>query len=832
MANEPTSHQVAEDLETSTLEAAGCESESLDVEQEGTTLSSIEKSLTICFSIPSNYSPSWNTSSAFRELVQNWRDGIVRSFNLKETQFHVVKENKSTDQKDEILFKALKKAPGVPDHDSCMGFIRFFGGIIEITNRAASLQPKHLDFGQSDKTRDDSQAGFHGEGLKLALLVFLRQNFRVRCISGNTTWNFNFTTAGKLVARLDKMQREAIIKEKKSTKKLKDDNAVPFQASPYHDVRFFIGEKGKGRNRNGKSTQRKHVKLGAFNKWCRSALFLSDLPNQEKTIITTEYGDLILDGSVRGNLYLKGLLLKEFSPGGSASVSGLKLKYAYNFRHGETNRDRQSRTHSIEEYRTILNIWNDVLQLKPNLIAALHGMLVSTNPFADVHLAESLMGIDSAHRLRDHLFYDRAKWYYSDEEMSKDPRLKIIMQGLAGTGSRLPGSYWWVLARFHLIRTAKEEQEDRFMKSRIAMVSPANKFAESLDRLLRSCLQGIPGLDNIDLVFVRAGQLHLHTYLKDSKFKIHERWLDSEQVVSELKLSSDVPESDVLFHAAQWLVRELIDQIPEDKFLRSKEGTVEWDTVEWDKRKVTNYAVQRLLEFTNVNNSVTLQQAPSGNANELILEWNRFSSWCQVAAINVQLHHEASCRKLHDRLLSTEFNTKNLPCRKLQEGPTEDVKPIYFAMITKHNEPGSIALFSETCKVLRLPAEVVDLTMDEVPALTQSAISHHSLESQSQSETSQVPLISVDNVSSRSEYEKEEEGAPSFCAGKPIENLDLEPRDWYEARSPNVEGAVIGIPKPTSTKGRKRRREQHDLCTSDKIFLGIILYTRPPKRNR
>ncbi|CAH0059083.1 unnamed protein product [Clonostachys solani] len=774
-ANQPTLQQVLDDLETSTFEDAGYESESFEVQEEETALSSIKKSLTICFPIRSNYSPSWNTSSAFRELVQNWRDGIIQSFKLKETQFHVVKENKSTDLKADILFKALNKAAGVADDDSCLGFIRFSGrrgtGIVEITSRAASLQPKHLDFGQSDKWGKTNQAGVHGEGLKVALLVFLRRNHRVRCISGNVTWNFNFTTAGKLVARLNKMQQEAVVREKRSAKKLKDDNSVPFQVSPYHDVRFFIGEKGKGRDGIGESTQREHVTLETFNKWYRSALFLLDLPSQEEAIITTKHGELILDDSVQGNLYLKGLLLMESSPDYSASISGWPLKYAYNFRHGVTNRDRQSVTSSSNECRTILSIWSDALQQKPSLIAAFHDMLLSTNPlYADVHLAESLMGIESA------------------KKMSEDPRLKTIIQGLGRTGSRLPDCYWSILSRFHLIHTAKKEQENQFLKSRIAMVS-ADKFAESLHRLLRSCIPGIPSVAHINIEFVQAGQLRLHTYLKDATFKIHERWLDSEQVVGELGLSSNVQEIDVLFHAVQWLVKELIEQMSEGQFVKTEDHTIEWD-----KRRVTNCAVQRLFEYMNVNNSVTLQQTPPGNTNKLILGWNRFSSWCQEAVVSVQLHHKASCQEIHARLLSKEFNPEKLPCKKLQEGPAEDIKPTacfsmivqpglgsysfenlnrgseYFAVIIKQNEPDSIALISQMCKVPRLPAEVIDLTVDGTLALT-----------------------------------------PPFRAVKPIENLDiLQPRDWYDARSHNVEGAVIGIPKPKSTNGRKRQPEHHE----------------------
>lgn len=87
----------------------------------------------------------------------------------------------------------------------------------------------------------------------------------------------------------------------------------------------------------------------------------------------------------------------------------------------------------------------------------------------------------------------------------------------------------------------------------------------------------------------------------------------------------------------------------------------------------------------------------------------------------------------------------------------------YFGVIVKQSEPDSIALISEMCKFPRLPAEVIDLTMDEIPAPTQSEIALHLPGSQSQSDEDQVSLPSVDDVRSGSEYDEEEEEAPSFC---------------------------------------------------------------------
>ncbi|VUC24627.1 unnamed protein product [Clonostachys rosea] len=827
MANRSAGRQVVQDLDAS-FGAAVYDTDPVNDEQQSEiTLDSIRNSLTMYFPLRSSYSASWNSSAAFRELVQNWRDAIINSFKLDETHFHVVKEDRSAGRKSDIIFKAFR-ASAV---DDCLGFIRFWGqdgtGTVEITNRNVDLAPKHLDFGHSEKRMDNKQAGTHGEGLKVALLVLLRENHRARCINRNFTWNFNFTTVGKLVARLSRMQREAVTRQKESAKGLKDAGTLPFEVSPYYDIRFFIGERGKGRDGNGESKQREQIKLEVFNGWCNAALFLRDIPNQEETIIKTHHGELILDEAVQGNLYLKGLLLKESTTYVSASISGRPLKYAYNFRHGETNRDRQSVTQSREECRAILNIWNEALQQRPDLIAAFHDMLLSTDPeYADVLWAKALMRLELAAKLRDHLFSDQTKWYYSDKEISEDPRLKKIIQGLGRTGSRLPDAYWTILFDFRLVHTAQKEQEDQFLKSRIAAVPPT-KFAESLDKLLRSCIKGTPGVGHVKIEFVQAGQLHLHTYFGLLAFKIHERWLHREQVVEELGLSSDVPEGDVLFHAVQWLIREFIEQMPEGEFTETDDHGIEWE-----KRRVTNCAIQRLFEYINVNNSIALEQDLMGPSSKLTLEWNRSSSWAQEAVVNAQLHHKASCHKLRDKLLSKDFDTEKMPCKKFQEGLEKDVKPTtcfsmmvepglgsctfenlntdsdYFAVLLKQTEPDSIALMSGMCKAPRLPPAVIDLTLDEAPTPTPPAKSVPAPEEQSDGEESAASHVSVKDVSSDEESDDEEEQSPSYRAGDLIERLDiLQPRDWYEAHSYDVQGAVIGIPKPEPPKGSKRKRE-------------------------
>ncbi|KAK0737992.1 hypothetical protein B0T18DRAFT_440912 [Schizothecium vesticola] len=277
------------------------------------TLESIQKSKTINFSIRANYT-NWVPREAFRELVQNWRDGIIRSFQIAERDFCVLREEKASGRGTEIVYKVLRIGPS--DSKEWLGYIRFTTrdggsvGTVELTNRAAMLQPRHLDLGGTTKAGDSNQAGAHGEGLKLALLVLMRgrQNHSIRCRSGGFNWKFNFTTRGRLVCRLRRMSPQAIQKAEDQARRLSERTLLPFAAKPAGDVQFVIGETYKGRDEWGNSVRRSGVTRQEFDDWTKAALFLCENAG-DGAIVSTEYGDLLTDSQLRGNIYLKGLLL-------------------------------------------------------------------------------------------------------------------------------------------------------------------------------------------------------------------------------------------------------------------------------------------------------------------------------------------------------------------------------------------------------------------------------------------------------------------------------------------------------------------------------------------
>lgn len=329
---------------------------------------------------------------------------------------------KSTGRNSEIVYKAYRKNA---EPKEWLGYIRFKGrdgeGSIDITNRQGTLQPWHLDLGGTTKAGSEQQAGAHGEGLKIALLVLMRgdQNHKIRCRSGGFNWNFNFTNRGKLVARLRRMSPESIRKAEDQAGRLCGGSLLPFAAAPHRDVQFVIGEKSAGRDDWGQPIRRDLVKKTDFEDWTKAALFLQDV--EDGGIAVTSRGDLITDPRLRGNIYLKGLLLQESTGWDSASITKKPLKFGYNFSSGATNRERQSVAGAKEESRAILAIWNQVLTVKPQLIEDLSDMLNSPDPeYADVSMAEKYMKIETACRLKEFLTSERfaGKWYYTDMERS------------------------------------------------------------------------------------------------------------------------------------------------------------------------------------------------------------------------------------------------------------------------------------------------------------------------------------------------------------------------------------------------------------------------------
>jgi hypothetical protein len=126
------------------------------------------------------------------------KDGILKSFGIKERDF----KPEYQESRGEILIQVFKpQAETTNGTMELCGYIRFkWGsdgcGTLEMANFRANLQRHYLGFGGTTKAKDPNQAGQHGEGLKLAALVFRRHpnNYGVRFHSSKFNWNIGFDT--------------------------------------------------------------------------------------------------------------------------------------------------------------------------------------------------------------------------------------------------------------------------------------------------------------------------------------------------------------------------------------------------------------------------------------------------------------------------------------------------------------------------------------------------------------------------------------------------------------------------------------------------------------
>ncbi|KAK3309069.1 uncharacterized protein B0T15DRAFT_483533 [Chaetomium strumarium] len=460
------------------------------------TLDSINNSKTINFSTHANYT-RWAPREAFRELVQNWNGSATSCYKGRNGE-----------------------------------------GTIDITNRSATLQPWHLDLGGTSKADDDQQAGPHGEGLKLALLVLMRgmQNHGFRCRSGGFNWKFNFTTRGRLVARLHHQSR-----------RLSQRTLLPFGSNPQLDVY--------------------PVKQKDFEAWTKAALFLQDAR----------------DGAI-------GLCLRESVPTRSASITNRPLRFGYNFAFGHTNRERQSVASANEEARAILGIWSKALEAKPDLVSELSAVLNTTEPeYADIAEAKRFMKFETAR-----------KWYYCSEDKNKNRRLDHIIQGLGCEGVQLADSYCAILRRHNLIRTAEEEEHRRFTTAPpVAAAELETAFAKSVRRLLRACVHACSKTNGIAIQFVQAGQLHLQLFYSEAErlFRVHERWLSIGGAIEELGLPDNLLDVDAVFHTVKRLFADALEQLPCEVFV--EDGS---RTAEWRRKLEVSCAEQRLLNYLRVEN--------------------------------------------------------------------------------------------------------------------------------------------------------------------------------------------------------------------------------------
>ncbi|CAK7210414.1 hypothetical protein SEUCBS140593_000816 [Sporothrix eucalyptigena] len=619
-------------------------------------LDSIKSFLKTNLNIRYNYT-NWEPREAFRELVQNWRDEIIKSSRLAERDFRVKPREETTSGRNtEIVYNAVVvDADGV---EKCLGYIRFKGrdgeGTVDIVNASATLEPRHLTLGFTSKTNQEHQAGAFGEGLKLALVVLMRgeQNHHVQCRSGGFTWSFNFDKDGLLIVYLRRMSPKHIsrVSEQLSRQFNRPQSLLPIVSRPEEDVHFVIGQRLKGTSEHGEQVKRNFVTQTQFDAWTEAALFLQNNAGEEAIIHTLYDGDLLRAPQFQGKMYLKGLLLDESTASRSASKTTFPLRFGYNFAYGRTDRERKTVLSADEEARAMLAIWEAALTLRPDLIAELSNMLNSSEPkYADVAGARRYMTKKTASLLKDYLRGgDRAgNWYYSDTEKNKNPRLDHIIRGLGYTGVKLTQTYWDLLSRRGLIRTAEEEERVLFTSAPRVPV-PKTGFGGRLCLLLSACLRACPQTNDMGFGFVHAGRLNLQLSFSDDDyaFRINDRWLSVEGAAVELCLRGSLAEARVLYHACKSLFSEALEQLPLELFVNKDENPASTPPERLRKLEIS-LAEQRLLNYLRIEHPTV---EPVAGRPELRVTWPVDPQWDTGTEIEIQCHRASTCSSLRDNL--------------------------------------------------------------------------------------------------------------------------------------------------------------------------------------
>ncbi|KAL8365390.1 hypothetical protein RB595_004273 [Gaeumannomyces hyphopodioides] len=732
----------------------------------------------------------------------------MHSFNLTAKEFSVVREASVGGPGHSsiiILYKAARAA-GRRGAKETLGYIRFdeAKGTVDIVNRKATLHPGHLDLGGTSKTNAPEQAGSHGEGLKLALLVLMRgpQNHAVMCRSGGFTWQFDFTKTGHLVTHLIRMpesMKRNVYQEAYGLVQ-QPHSLLPFAPVLDHDVHFIVGGTGTGRDESGGRIDRVPVCRHEFDDWVGVALFLSDAPHGG--IISTPAGDLLTAPQFRGKLYLKGLLLEESTPTRSASVTNLNLKFGYSFAAGKTHRERKSVEGAGEESAALLSIWSAVLRKKPEMVEELSDLLNAPEPgFADVcDVSRRRVRQSLATRLKNYLFGEQfaGKWYYSAEDKDETSRHDHILKGLQREGVELKERYWKILREHRMVRTAEEEEQRLFKASPIVNVSPDNSFAEAVQRLLRSCLRVCKETKDVSPEFVKAGNLRLPLFYSsgswyggaasEARLLVHDRYLSLDGASCEVCLDCDAAEEDVVFSTALDLFTGVISQ------LRSS------DPLGYQKTREEGLIRRRLLDYQRMG-SLKVKTTVVRCSPGLRLEWAALRSESD-AVIEVQCHLASECSDLRDTvLLAEDARSYELPC---SPEPIDDERDKSCRCLVINIDPP--------------PQEVTHTEIGLQDGLQEGETYFFILVNTSDDE-SFVGLSSVsDSVClppSRSILGDDDQPSPpasKFTLGNRLETfdiLDVDSGRFYDADNPEGVRAVIAImkgEKKLADEMRKRRR--------------------------
>ncbi|KAI8316645.1 hypothetical protein K4K61_003301 [Colletotrichum sp. SAR11_59] len=466
-----------------------------------------------------NHVLSWRRLHAFREFIQNWKDGIIAAFDMDPRYFLPV-----WDETTPVVIR-ITVHRNIEGQRELVGFIvhKAKTGTVEIANFNANLSMDDLSIGGSTKRNNDRFAGVHGEGFKVAALVMVRSGIPVRIQSTSTNWNFGFNGVNKdrFYCKISKPNTKNVDSETASLTQQTMGGTLRSDLVSYssRDVTIQLSHPATGRG------YRKPITAEEFRGWTTVSLDLSN-PDPDK-MIRTQHGDLVLDERFAGQIYLKGFKV-------SAPTLGSKsYRFCYNFATGKLGRDRERMTSHDKEAETLANIWETA-------VAGDHGNLVQryvelfSEDCVDIISAEKASRI-LARRIWTWLRTSQpGAFIYSEGSDSKHDgghQVDIILNDIKRQPRKLAKELWRLLVKYDCARTPQQERIRLFSSSQ-PVGNVDGYFGLNISRILKSVLAMDTALSGIQLQFVQGADttIDLHFDPKSGVLQINHRWLNFEAV--------------------------------------------------------------------------------------------------------------------------------------------------------------------------------------------------------------------------------------------------------------------------------------------------------------
>ncbi|KAL6040713.1 RING finger protein B, partial [Balamuthia mandrillaris] len=268
-----------------------------------------------------------------------------------------------------------------------------------MVNKGVRLARNVLLLGYSKKARHKDVIGQFGEGMKIGVLALLREGRAVSVLTAEEEWRFCFA-------------RDEVFSEERVLTVFIEDREENRLA------KLSMGSSSlAGRNRSEEAEQKKKEEEaeGEGMEWmmeaedtvtivsplephhwdslCKRFLFLE----KPQDCIGTELGTLLLDPTMDGDLYVKGVWITNLKEDG--------LRTGVDMQHLRLDRDRRAVLHISDLEHQVSSMWLRALDVRPDLVGRYFDMLSSNDLPCDVKHASFYMDDSRQIRLMANHFF-------------------------------------------------------------------------------------------------------------------------------------------------------------------------------------------------------------------------------------------------------------------------------------------------------------------------------------------------------------------------------------------------------------------------------------------